>query len=65
VQEAQSLDMNLGGEFSETASWLLLLKSRSMLPREASVEDQQELREAVRKCELDPETLEPDERKAR
>src|ERR1700689_3546 len=41
VQEAQSLDVDLGGEFSETASWLVLLKSRSMLPHEASVEAQQ------------------------
>jgi segregation and condensation protein A len=57
VQEAQSLDMDLGGEFIETGSWLVLLKSRSMLPREASVEAQQELREAVRKYELDRETL--------
>jgi chromatin segregation and condensation protein Rec8/ScpA/Scc1 (kleisin family) len=57
VQEAQSLDMHLGGEFSETASWLVLLKSSSMLPREASVEVQQEPHEAVRKYELDREIL--------
>lgn len=57
VQEAESLDMGLGGEFMETASWLVLLKSRSMLPREAYVEAQKELREAVRKYELDRETL--------
>ena len=57
VKEAESLDMDLGGEFMETASWLVLLKSRSMLPREASVEAQNELRAAVRKYELDRETL--------
>jgi segregation and condensation protein A len=57
VQEAESLDMDLGGEFMETASWLVLLKSKSMLPREAYMEVQKELRAAVRKYELDRETL--------
>ena len=57
VQEVQSLDMDLGGEFMETASWLVLLKSRSMLPRESAVEARNELRVAVQKYELDRETL--------
>jgi len=30
------MDAELGGEFIETASWLVLLKSRSMLPSEAN-----------------------------
>ncbi len=58
VREAESLDMDLGAEFMETASWLVLLKSRSLLPRDASTEAQQELREAVQKYQLDQEELE-------
>jgi segregation and condensation protein A len=57
VRQAQSLDIDLGGEFVETAAWLVLLKSRSMLPREAAREAQQELREAVEKHYLDREEL--------
>ncbi len=53
VREAESLDMDLGAEFMETASWLVLLKSRSLLPRDAPTEAQQELREAVQKYQLD------------
>jgi segregation and condensation protein A len=58
VREAESLDMDLGAEFMETASWLVLLKSRSLLPRDAPTEAQQELREAVQKYQLDQEELE-------
>jgi hypothetical protein len=32
--EDEDMDPELGGEFVETASWLVLLKSRSMLPSE-------------------------------
>ncbi len=58
VRAAESLDMDLGAEFMETASWLVLLKSRSLLPRDAPTEAQQELREAVQKYQLDQEELE-------
>src|ERR1035438_5226077 len=36
IQAADDMDAELGGEFVETASWLVLLKSRSMLPGEAN-----------------------------
>ena len=32
VRTARDLDAELGGEFVEVASWLVLLKSRSLLP---------------------------------
>lgn len=32
LKEAQTEEIELGGEFLETASWLILLKSRSLLP---------------------------------
>jgi segregation and condensation protein A len=57
IREAESIDMDLGGEFMETASWLILLKSRSMLPRESSAEAQKELREAVQKYQFDRDEL--------
>lgn len=57
VREAESIDMDLGGEFMETASWLVLLKSKSLLPREAGFEAQQELRNAVQQYELDRNEL--------
>jgi hypothetical protein len=36
IKAAEDMDAELGGEFVETASWLVLLKSRSMLPSEAN-----------------------------
>lgn len=55
VRAARDLDANLGAEFVEVASWLVLLQSRSLLPREAElgVCPQEELRRAV----LDHQTL--------
>ncbi len=32
IKEARDADVELGGEFVETASWLVLLKSRTLLP---------------------------------
>lgn len=57
IREAENLEMNLGGEFMETGSWLVLLKSRSMLPREAAGAAQDELRQAVEKYEVDREEV--------
>lgn len=53
--EAAALDPELGAEFIETASWLVLLKSRSLLPREetSGPTPQEELRRAL----VDQETL--------
>jgi chromatin segregation and condensation protein Rec8/ScpA/Scc1 (kleisin family) len=54
IQAAEDMDAELGGEFVETASWLVLLKSRSMLPGEANEPlPKDELRRAV----LDHATL--------
>jgi len=54
IKAADDMDAELGGEFIETASWLVLLKSRSMLPGEANEPlPQEELRRAV----LDHATL--------
>jgi chromatin segregation and condensation protein Rec8/ScpA/Scc1 (kleisin family) len=33
IKEASGADVELGGDFLETASWLVLLKSRAMLPQ--------------------------------
>jgi segregation and condensation protein A len=33
IQEAHEADVELGGDFLETASWLVLLKSRALLPQ--------------------------------
>ena len=54
IKAAEDMDAELGGEFVETASWLVLLKSRSMLPSEANEPlPKDELRRAV----LDHATL--------
>jgi segregation and condensation protein A len=55
VRTARDLDAELGGEFVEVASWLVLLKSRSLLPAEndGCPTPREELRRAV----LDHETL--------
>jgi chromatin segregation and condensation protein Rec8/ScpA/Scc1 (kleisin family) len=54
IKAAEDMDAELGGEFVETASWLVLLKSRSMLPGEANEPlPKDELRRAV----LDHATL--------
>lgn len=63
IRAAEALDMELGAEFIDTASWLVLLKSRSMLPREAPAEAQNELREAVQRYQLDRETLDQTRKK--
>ena len=55
LKDAQEADVELGGEFIETASWLVLLKSRSILPRAADTEPPPE-RELERVL-LDHETL--------
>jgi len=47
VRTARDLDAELGGEFVEVASWLVLLKSRRLLPP----------REELRRAVLDHETL--------
>jgi chromatin segregation and condensation protein Rec8/ScpA/Scc1 (kleisin family) len=55
IQQAPDLDPELAGEFVETASWLVLLKSRSLLPHaddEASTP-----REELRRAVLDHATL--------
>ena len=59
IKNAREADVELGSEFIETASWLVLLKSRSMLPQaseaDAQAEDapERELERAL----LDHETL--------
>ena len=55
IRDAGDLDPELAGEFVETASWLVLLKSRSLLPPEdaQAPAPQEELRRAV----LDHATL--------
>lgn len=49
VRAAQTLDFGLGGEFVEVASWLVLLHSRSLLPRgkDSDAGAHEELRHAV------------------
>jgi segregation and condensation protein A len=48
IKAAKDMDAELGGEFVETASWLVLLKSRSLLPGEANEPlPKEELRRAV------------------
>jgi segregation and condensation protein A len=49
IKSARELDSELAGEFVETASWLVLLKSRSMLPAEENNGPipREELRRAV------------------
>ncbi len=55
IRAAQGIDAELGGEFVEVASWLVLLQSRSLLPCSGSEgpSPRQELRRAV----LDAATL--------
>ena len=55
VKNARDLDADLGGEFIEVASWLVLLKSRSLLP--ASNDTQPSPREELRRAILDHQTL--------
>jgi segregation and condensation protein A len=57
IREARELDMDLGAEFMEAGSWLVLLKSRSMLPRESAATAQNELRAGIQKYELERERL--------
>ena len=38
LKEAREADVELGGDFLETASWLVLLKSRALLPQAAGEE---------------------------
>jgi segregation and condensation protein A len=49
IRASNDVDSELGGEFVETASWLVLLKSRSLLPSDGdkTTLPQQELRRAV------------------
>lgn len=54
IKEAREADVELGGDFLETASWLVLLKSRALLAQAAGEEaPAQELERAL----LDHETL--------
>lgn len=55
IRQAQDLDPELAGEFVETASWLVLLKSRSLLPREDA--EGPTPREELRRAVLDHATL--------
>jgi segregation and condensation protein A len=55
VKTARNLDFELGGEFMEVASWLVLLKSRSMLPAEN--DEGPTPREELRRAVLDHSTL--------
>lgn len=49
IRAAHEIDAELGGEFVEVASWLVLLQSRSLLPRSGPEDPspRQELRRAV------------------
>ena len=54
LKEAREADIELGGDFLETASWLVLLKSRALLPQAPGEEaPAQELERAL----LDNQTL--------
>ncbi len=55
IRSAKDIDTEIGGEFIETASWLVLLKSRSLLPIDPAEgpPPQEELRRAL----VDNETL--------
>jgi segregation and condensation protein A len=55
VRTARDLDAELGGEFVEVASWLVLLKSRSLLP--AGDDQRPKPHEELRRAVLDHETL--------
>jgi len=58
LRAAKEVDVDLGGEFLEAASWLVLLKSRSLLPREEATAAQAELRGAIERFEVDRDQLE-------
>src|SRR5271168_2119514 len=55
IKQARDLDPELAGEFVETASWLVLLKSRSLLPTEDAQGPTP--REELRRAVLDHATL--------
>jgi segregation and condensation protein A len=55
VKDARQIDAELGGEFVEVASWLVLLKSRSLLPARDAEEPSP--REELRRVVLDYQTL--------
>jgi len=55
VKAAHNIDAELGGEFVEVASWLVLLKSRSLLPSRNV--DEPSPREELRRAVLDYQTL--------
>jgi segregation and condensation protein A len=55
VRTGEELDPDLAGEFVEVASWLVLLKSRSMLP--AGIDEGPAPHEELRRAVLDHETL--------
>jgi segregation and condensation protein A len=55
VRSGPELDPELAGEFVEVASWLVLLKSRSMLP--AGIDEGPAPHEELRRAVLDHETL--------
>jgi segregation and condensation protein A len=55
VKDARQIDAELGGEFVEVASWLVLLKSRSLLPARDTEEPSP--REELRRVVLDYHTL--------
>lgn len=54
LQQSKEQHLELGGEFFETASWLVLLKSRSLLPQSPAEEAPGEELERVL---LDHQTL--------
>jgi segregation and condensation protein A len=55
IKAARELDSELAGEFVETASWLVLLKSRSLLPAEEN--NRPTPREELRRAVLDHAVL--------
>jgi len=55
IRAAKEIDAELGGEFVEVASWLVLLQSRSLLPCPES--DGPSPREELRRAVLDAATL--------
>lgn len=55
IRASKDMDTELGGEFIETASWLVLLKSRSILPVDPG--DGPAPQEELRRALVDKETL--------
>lgn len=53
IRRAEDLDEDLGGEFMEVASWLVLLKSRSILPADAGTDAQRAPQEELQKALVD------------